>query len=84
MIEAMNLKRQGVTAGVPDVFLALPNGGYNGLFIEFKHGKNKLTEKQSDMCDRLLKNGYCVVVCYSFEDSKDVLMKYLNGVDGEK
>lgn len=38
-LEAANLKRQGVKAGVPDLFLPVSRGGYHGLFIELKYGK---------------------------------------------
>ena len=40
--EAANLKRQGVKAGVPDLFLPVAKNGYHGLFIEMKYGKIKL------------------------------------------
>ncbi|UPY96975.1 VRR-NUC domain-containing protein [Pectobacterium sp. 21LCBS03] len=33
---ARDAKRLGVRAGVPDLFLALPHGGYSGLWIEMK------------------------------------------------
>lgn len=35
-IEASRLKAMGVLPGVPDLFLALPSGGYHGMFIEVK------------------------------------------------
>lgn len=46
--EAANLKRQGVKAGVPDLFLPVPRGGYHGLYIELKFGKKNI-EKSRQM-----------------------------------
>lgn len=45
-LEAANLKRQGVKAGVPDLNLPVALNGFHGLYIEMKFGKNKTTEKQ--------------------------------------
>jgi hypothetical protein len=78
--EAANLKRQGVLSGVPDIFVAVPNLPYSGLFIEFKAGKNPLTKNQKTVIERLLKNGYQCKVCYSWFEARDVLKDYL----GEK
>ena len=75
--EAAHLKRQGVKAGVPDLCLAVPRGAYHGLYIELKVGTNKPTENQ-------LAYGYAVAVCYSAEEAKDVIDKYLNQKEGEK
>lgn len=43
-LEAANLKRQGVKAGVPDLCLPVASGKYHGLYIELKYGKNKPSE----------------------------------------
>ena len=43
---AVNLKRQGVKAGVPDLHLPVARGGYHGLYIELKVGSNKPTQLQ--------------------------------------
>lgn len=75
-LEAANLKRQGVTAGVPDIFCAIPCGPHHGLFIEFKAGKNKLTEVQKEMIDRLITEGYRCEVCYSLEESINIFSEY--------
>jgi hypothetical protein len=56
--EAERMKRQGVTAGVPDLFLAIPNNFCYGMFIELKCGKNMLTAKQKEMIVRLSSMGY--------------------------
>lgn len=77
-IEAKNLKRQGVKAGVPDLFLALPNKKYHGLFIEMKYGKNKPTSYQKEWIEYLNSVGYLAVICYGAEQALDILKKYIN------
>ncbi len=76
-IEAANLKRQGVKAGVPDLFLPVPRGGYHGLFIEMKYGKNKPTPSQRKWMAALNEQGYLAVVCYGFDGARDMIEKYL-------
>ena len=75
-LEAINLKNQGVTPGVPDVFIALPNNRYHGLFIEFKFGRNKTSRKQVEMITLLKQRGYQVSVCYSSEEAQKALEEY--------
>lgn len=59
--EAARLKRQGVLAGVPDIFIAKPSRGYNGLYVEIKVGKNKPSEDQLTIASALIDAGYRVV-----------------------
>ena len=80
-IEAKNLRKQGVLPGVPDIFIAIPSKGYPGLWIEFKAGRNKLTELQSKMIDNLSSVGYMTSVCYSADDAIEVLRDYLGRFD---
>ena len=75
--EAAHLKRQGVKAGVPDIFLPAAHGGYFGLFIEMKVGKNRATENQKKWLEDLTKQGYKAVVCYGWEAAKDEIEAYL-------
>lgn len=77
VLEAANLKRQGVKAGVPDVCLPVPSSGRHGLYIEMKYGKNKPTEKQRAWLTALKNQGYAVAVCYSWEQAQTVICKYL-------
>ena len=77
-IEAANLKRQGVKAGVPDLCLPVARGRYHGLYIEMKYGKNKPSEEQNKWLDALSKQGYAVAVCYGWESAQKVITKYLN------
>lgn len=77
-LEAANLKRQGVKAGVPDLFLPVPRSPKHGLFIEMKVGRNKCTDNQKKWIRNLLEQGYEVKVCYSCEEAIQVIKKYLN------
>lgn len=74
---AANLKRQGVKAGVPDIHLPVARGGYHGLYIELKVGKNKQTEKQKEWQRELTKQGYLSVVCYGWQEAAEQLVNYL-------
>ena len=76
-IEAKNLKRQGVKAGVPDLFLPASKHGYHGLWIEMKYGKNRTTPKQDWWINHLKKQGYFVRVCYGADEAIKVICSYL-------
>lgn len=76
-IEAANLKRQGVKAGVPDLCLPVPKNGYHGLYIEMKYGKNKPTDKQEEWLESLRQHGYETAVCYSADEAREVIKKYI-------
>lgn len=76
-VEAARLKAMGVKAGVPDLFLPVPRGGYAGLYIEMKYGKNKPTDKQSEWIAALRQQGYKVTVCYSGAEATHELESYL-------
>lgn len=83
--EAAHLKRQGVRAGIPDLCLPVPRGGFHGLYIELKAGENKPTEKQKGWLDALTKQGYATAVCYGWQAAKEVIEKYLGmrGANGK-
>lgn len=74
---AANLKRQGVKAGVPDLHLPVARGGYHGLYIELKVGKNKTTQLQNKWLDDLGKQGYLAIVCYGWQEAAEQLINYL-------
>lgn len=75
--EAANLKRQGVKSGVPDICLPVARGGYHGLYIEMKAGKNTTTENQKNWLTLLRLQKYAATVCYSWEEAAQTLEKYL-------
>lgn len=76
-IEAVNLKRQGVKAGVPDLFLPVANQGKHGLFIEMKYGKGRTSPAQKEWIALLKENGYEAEVCYGSGEAIDLIEKYL-------
>lgn len=79
MIVGGKLKAEGVKAGVSDCFLAVPRGGYHGLFIEMKRrGKIKgATKDQKEFGAMVQKNGYGFIVCDSWQMARDILIQYM-------
>ena len=79
-VEAARLKAQGVKAGIPDIFLPVPKGGYHGLYIEMKrqHG-GTLSDDQKDKIPKLRSQGYRVEVCKGFQNAADVVEAYMEG-----
>lgn len=72
------LKDEGMTAGVSDLFLALPVGGYHGMFIEMKIHPNKPTPSQIEFQQAMQKRGYHAVVCYDIDQFIIEIEEYLN------
>ena len=77
VIVAAKMKAEGVLSGVPDLFIAAAKKGYNGLYIELKAGKNKPTDKQLSVMQKLENEGYKCVVCYCFDEFKITVNEYL-------
>jgi len=77
--EAARLKAAGVKAGVPDLCLPVPRGGYNGLYVELKEGKNTPTAAQKAWIDALNAQGYKAVVCWGFDPAVREIKRYLGG-----
>lgn len=80
--EAKNLKRQGVRAGVPDLFVPVARRGRHGLFIEMKSDTGRPTDKQLEWIGLLNDQGYMAVVCNGFESAKETVDWYFGGEDG--
>lgn len=79
LLVAKKMKAEGVRAGVPDLFLAVPNKDYAGLFIEMKKEKGGVvSEYQKIMLSRLEQAGYKCSVCKGFEKAKKEIEEYLN------
>lgn len=76
-LEAINLKRQGVKAGVSDVFVDIPSGSAHGLRIEMKSAKGKVSPAQEEFLQLEAKYGYLTAVCYSADEAIKTIEEYL-------
>jgi hypothetical protein len=76
---ARRLKAEGVRAGVPDVFLAIPNGFHAGLFIELKSPAktSRVSESQREIKCLLEKQGYACRICYGWDEAREAIEGYL-------
>lgn len=79
---AARLKKEGVKAGVPDVFLAVPTARHGGLFIEMKrdasHGsKGRLSEAQKVALLVFEQAGYATCVAYGWKAAVAAIERYL-------
>jgi len=72
------MRAEGAKAGVPDLSLPVARGGWFGLFIEMKFGRNKTTPAQDWWIEKLRGQRYRVAVCYSFEEARDLILAYLS------
>lgn len=86
-------KAGGYKKGFPDVSILKPSGKYHGLFIEMKKANKKIVSKktgkliqaskgvvspeQKDWINKLNDQGYLAVVCYGFDEAKEVIERYL-------
>lgn len=71
------LKRMGLRAGAPDIFIAHSKGNYHGLCIELKVGKNKPTEHQINFINQLNKEGYKAEIIYGADAAIQLIKWYL-------
>lgn len=74
---AARLKKMGVKRGVPDICLPAARGGYAGLYIELKVGRNTPSRAQKYWLDELTQNGYRAVVCRGAEEARDEILQYI-------
>ena len=73
---AARMKRMGLRSGLPDLLVPLARGGYHGLFIEMKYGKNKTTKEQKEWLERLSAEGYACAVCYNAAEAIKTIERY--------
>jgi hypothetical protein len=70
---------EGVKAGVPDIFLPVPQSQLHGLYIELKRpkaiGKAKgvASGTQEKWHGHLKDAGYAVEVCYGWEEAREAI-----------
>ena len=76
-LEAVKLKRTGVKAGVPDLFLPVAKKGKHGLYIEMKRKEGgRLSDYQKQWLARLSEQGYETAVCKGADEAIEVVKQY--------
>lgn len=71
------LKKEGLQPGVPDLFLAVGNSIYNGLFIEVKSKTDRLRKTQADMIRELESENYKCIIVRSLDEFIDEINEYM-------
>ncbi|OHV12987.1 VRR-NUC domain-containing protein [Kushneria phosphatilytica] len=80
-LEAANMKKQGVRAGVSDLVIAVPRGGYHGLYLEFKATPPRdaaLADSQREWLTLAEEQGYCSVLARGLEEAKATIREYMS------
>lgn len=77
VIEAANLKKQGVRPGVADLILLFPKSGHGSLCIEMKYKKGKQQESQKKWQKMAEAAGNKYVVCRTLNEFMIEVKNYL-------
>lgn len=72
-----NLSDLGFKKDTPDLFLAINNHIYSGLFIELVPISERLRKKKYEYLCKLESNGYMVAIINNLDDFKHVIKDYL-------
>lgn len=75
--EAARFKKEGVRAGVPDIFLSVARQGFHGFYIEMKAPGKKMSEKQKEWKEQLESEGYKHSVHTDWEAASKEIIEYL-------
>lgn len=82
LIVAKKLKAEGVRAGIPDLFLAVPRGRFHGMFVEMKKTKGgRVPASQKIMLETLELCGYRAVVCHGWNEAREAIQNYIKEVE---
>lgn len=74
----------GLLAGVPDLCLPVPSGGFGALYIELKRARGKPpSDVQLDRHARFREAGNRVLVCRSAREACAAIVEHLQGAGGE-
>lgn len=89
-VQAAMAKMLRSTAGIPDLFVAVPKGKYHGLWLEIKRegspiylkdgslSKERHVQEQATVLQKLLYNGYQANFAVGFQSAKDQIDTYMN------
>lgn len=78
--EGARLKKQGVKAGVSDLFLAFPTLEHSGLWVEMKapgRPPSSVSKVQREWITRMNDIGYLAVVCFGMDEAIQAIKDYM-------
>lgn len=73
---AVRLKREGMRAGIPDLVMPVPAGGFIGLVVEMKTADGYVNADQKAWHNALAALGWCVKVCRTIEAACGAIREY--------
>ena len=76
-VTGARMKAEGTRKGIYDLFWPFPRGEFKGLYLEFKHGRNKLTPEQEEFGEFVRQHGYKTGVAYTVDEGIEILEDYL-------
>lgn len=77
-LEAIRLKREGVKAGMTDLMLLVPRGGFHGFCLELKRADGGVVSAaQKKMHGLLAEQGYLVKICSGADEAYAALEQYV-------
>ena len=78
------LKAEGVVAGVADLILFAPSGGYHALCIEMKTETGRQSKEQKEWQEAVESQGYQYSLCRSFDEFYELIENYIKSGKLEK
>jgi hypothetical protein len=75
--EAAILKSEGVLPGAADLFLAFPNKGFMGFFIEMKYGTGRQSASQINFQKKVEAAGYRYKLINNLDDFVKSVKSYI-------
>lgn len=72
------MKKMGVLKGASDLFMAWPNAGYHGLFIEVKSKIGRASPEQKAFIQRMRDVGYRAEICHGADQVINTMKDYIN------
>lgn len=76
-IEAVNLRNQGVTSGVSDLIIPIPNANYHGAFCELKVKPNVQEDNQKEFQAVIEKQGYAYFLIWTTDEFIKTVTEYM-------
>lgn len=77
-VNRVRLAKEGLLAGIPDLFILEQRKGFNGLMIEFKTDIGKTSKSQDIIINKLIDRNYLVYVARGHLTAINIIEGYLN------